>query len=115
MTNHCSKNLHCVHLMKVMVATAMIAIPLSACVSDSVSTPRPELVLDGDERNYAAFEAAAKACSYSSYKRFPGAKIEGSVEIGPHYNLLEVETGSAKCVLRWIDAHPELGFQVGSH
>jgi hypothetical protein len=93
----------------VMVAT------LTGCVTDDFSLRHPELVVEGNESSYPAFEAAAEACAYRAFSRFPGATVQGSVTVGPHFNLFQTRTGPARCVVRWVGTHPATGLYVSYH
>ena len=81
---------------------------LSACAATGYQASSFTLIVEGNEASYPAFEAAAKACGYTAYRRFPGATV-GSVTVGPHYNLSRVDSRAAMCAIQWVDQHPETG------
>jgi hypothetical protein len=72
------------------------------------------LVVEGNEAQYRAFEAAAKACGYTTFWRFPGATVAGT-RVGPHFNLLRIDTRAGRCAIRWVNAHPETGLHTSYH
>jgi hypothetical protein len=49
-----------------LAVTGMLSI-LAACATSNYALRPPELVVEGDESNYPAFEDAAKACAYTAF------------------------------------------------
>ena len=101
------------------IAIAALFLPLGACVGP-LPPPDParrpaELFVDGRESSYPAFEAAAEACGYTDYWRFPGARFNNALSLGPHYNLFRVRRPAALCALKWVEDHPETGLYVSYH
>jgi len=87
---------------------------LAACAAPDLSRRAPELVVEGNEQSYLAFEQAAQACGYVAFRRFPGARV-GAVSVGPHYDLYAVQTRTALCATGWVWDHPETGLIVSGH
>lgn len=85
---------------------------LAACASNGYQPSSFTLVVEGNEASYAAFEAAAKACGYTAYRRFLGGAAARTITVGPHYNLSRVGTAPARCAITWVDQHPETGLLV---
>ena len=88
---------------------------LTGCATDDFSRRHPELVIEGNESSYPAFEVAAKDCGYRSFWRFPGGSVQGSINVGPHFNLFQTRTRAALCVMRWVNDHSTNGLYVSRH
>lgn len=93
-----------------LVWPAMMA-ALASCATTGFQQSSFELVVEGNEASYPAFEAAAKECGYTAFRRFPGATVQKNI-VGPHYNLSRVRSRAALCTTHWIDAHPEAGLSI---
>lgn len=91
---------------------AVLALALASCATNSFPRSSFSLIVEGNEASYPAFEAAAKACGYTAYQRFPGVTVQGNMTVGPHYNLSRVDSRAATCAVRWVDAHPESGLRL---
>lgn len=87
---------------------------LPSCAMTDYQPSSFELIVEGNEASYAAFEEAAKACGYTAFWRFPGATVQG-VTVGSHYNLSRVSTPKARCATSWVDQHPETGLRISGH
>jgi hypothetical protein len=94
---------------------ALLAVTLASCATGDFQRSSFSLIVEGNEASYPAFEAAAKACGYTAYERFPGATVQGTTRVDPHYNLSRVGSRAAICVTRWVDGHPETGLQISGH
>lgn len=90
---------------------ALGAIALTSCATTGYQASSFVLVVEGNEASYPAFEAAAKACGYGAYWRFPGAST-GGITVGPHYNLSRVGSPAALCTTSWVEQHPETGLRI---
>jgi hypothetical protein len=88
---------------------------LASCATTGFQQSSFELVVEGNEVSYPAFEAAAKDCGYTAYRRFSGATVENNITVGPHYNLSRVRSRAATCTLSWIDSHPETSLRISGH
>lgn len=94
---------------------AILAVALAACTTGKFQRTSFELIVEGEEANYPAFEAAARDCRYTAYQRFPGATVQSSITVGPHYNLSRVRSRTAACAIRWVESHPETGLRISGH
>jgi hypothetical protein len=83
---------------------------LTSCAATNLSLRPPDLIVEGNEQSYTAFERAAEACGYAEFKRWNGA-----ASIQPHYNLYGVQTRAAQCATNWVFDHPETGLIVSIH
>ena len=101
-------------LLRAACVAAFGAITLTSCATTGYQASSFALIAEGNEASYPAFEAAAKACGYSAYWRFPGAAAEG-ITVGPHYNLSRVQSRAALCTTSWVDQHPETGLRISGH
>ena len=95
-----------------LIVTALPIMALTSCVADSFQRSSFELVVEGNEASYPAFEAAAKECAYTAYRRFPGAVVTPKVAVRPHFNLSRTGSRAAKCAVRWVTQHPETGLTI---
>jgi hypothetical protein len=86
----------------------------AACASNDLSSRPPELVVEGNEEAYPAFEGAAQACRYTAFRRYSGTGT-GKMRVGPHLNLYRIESRAARCAIRWMRDHPEVGLIVMVH
>jgi hypothetical protein len=85
---------------------------LASCATTSFQPSSFELIVEGNEASYPAFETAAKDCGYTAFRRFPGATVQNNITVGPHFNLSRVRSRAARCTTDWVDAHPEAGLRV---
>jgi len=91
----------------------LAAVPsLASCATTGFQRSSFELIVEGNEASYPAFEAAAASCGYTAFQRFPGATVQKNIPVGPHYNLSRVHTDAALCTIRWVDGHPEAGLKI---
>jgi len=89
----------------------LVLLPLlGACAAPDVSRRPPELIVEGNEQSYDAFEKAAQGCGYTAFQRW-----QGSVSVPPHYNLYRVQSAPARCATNWVVGHPETGLVVSAH
>ena len=74
-----------------------------ACASALPRSERQELIVEGDQRSYPAFEMAAKSCGFTSMVR----KSDGRG--GTHFNIFVQYplTDADQCVMQWVERHPE--------
>lgn len=93
---------------------SIIMVTLCSCATVDYQPSSFELIVEGNEESYPAFEAAAQACGYTAFWRFPGATVQDT-SVGPHYNLSRVRTRAARCATRWVDEHPETGLKISAH
>jgi hypothetical protein len=102
--------------MKKIASAAWLTFPalvvLASCATTGFQQSSFELIVEGNEASYPAFEAAAKGCGYSGFRRFPGATVQNNITVGSHYNLLRVRSRAARCTTDWVDAHPEAGLRI---
>lgn len=91
---------------------AVLAVALTSCATGSFQRSSFSLIVEGNEASYPAFEAAAKACGYTAYQRFPGATVQENITVGPHFNLSRVGSRAATCVVHWVNTHPESGLKM---
>ena len=94
-----------------LLTVVLMMMTIISCATTGYQPSSFVLVVEGDEANYPAFEAAAKACGYTAYWRFPGA-TNPKVTVGPHYNLSRVGSRAARCTRGWVDQHPETGLKM---
>jgi hypothetical protein len=87
---------------------------LPACATSDLSSQSAELIVEGNEASYPAFEAAAKACAYTAFWRFAGATVQDT-RVPPHFNLLRTHTRVARCAIRWVEEHRGTGLHVTYH
>lgn len=92
-----------------------VAVLLASCATGDARRLSPTLIIEGNDANYPAFDAAAKDCGYTAYQLFPGAAVPGLSPIGPHLNLARVDSRAAICAIRWVSEHPEAGLEVSGH
>ena len=93
------------------LAAALAVMALTSCATTGYQPSSFVLIVEGNEASYLAFEAAARACGYTAYWRFPGA-VTPSLTVGPHYNLSRVGSRAARCATSWVDQHPETGLKI---
>ena len=98
--------------LSILLLTALPLMALTSCATNSYQRSSFELIVEGNEASYPAFEAAAKECDYAAYLRFPGAVVTPNVVVGPHYNLSRTGSRAARCVTGWVDKHPETGLTI---
>lgn len=98
--------------LRILVLAVML--PLESCATNGYSPKSFELIVEGNEASYPAFEAAANACGYTAFWRFPGATVQGQ-KVPPHYNLSRVGSATARCATRWVADHPETALQISAH
>lgn len=94
---------------------AVMVTALSACAIGDFSSQPPELVVEGDESSYPAFETAARICGYTAFSRFPGATLQQNISVGPHFNLFRTRTRAARCAIDWVDEHPQSKLRASYH
>jgi hypothetical protein len=87
---------------------------VSSCAGTGFQRSSFELIVEGNEASYPAFEAAARNCGYIAFERFPGASV-GGTNVPPHFNLSKVRSPAALCTTRWVDEHPEADLQISGH
>lgn len=85
---------------------------LAAVACASTGQPATELIVEGGQESYAAFEAAAAGCGFSTLKR------ESDGLGGTHIHLYDIRyplRPAAKCALAWVSQHPEAKLILSAH
>lgn len=88
---------------------------LASCATTGFQQSSFKLIVEGNEASYPAFEKVAKDCGYTAFRGFRGATVQGSISVGPHYNLSRVGSRAARCTIDWFRAHPETGLVISGH
>lgn len=97
----------------VKLTVAVFGLPLlSSCATTDYQASSFDLIVEGNEASYPAFEAAANACGYTAYLRFPGAAVKPTIMAPPHFNLSRIKSRPARCTMSWVSEHPETGLRI---
>ncbi|HEY5723115.1 MAG TPA: hypothetical protein VIT45_12410 [Allosphingosinicella sp.] len=89
---------------------------LAACASmPSGRPPDIDLIVEGREESYPAFEAAAKACGFTTMELFTEYVTDPRGR--SHFNLYKVYplNRESRCVLQWVDDNPQAGLVLMGH
>lgn len=83
-------------------AVSLAAVSLVGCASLSLGN-RTQEVIEGDPTAYAAFEQAARSCSFRSIRRVSNGHG------GSHFLIAYSEPMSAqtRCLLGWLEREPD--------